>query len=87
MNRNIKFVFFILIITYFFISWGRTIAKEEIPGILIEGADYAGKSTVCEALNNKLTARKKINIHFGHCILSNSPVVKFLWQKGIPSKT
>ena len=85
MNGNIKIFHFLLFIIVFFISWGGTFAKEEIPGILIEGTDYAGKSTVCEALNNKLTAQKT-NIHFGHCCISNSSVVKFLWQKAREEK-
>lgn len=49
----------------------------QLSGVLIEGSDYAGKSTVARILVNRLTA-DGFTVDTGKCYLTQNPVVTFL---------
>jgi len=53
-------------------------SKKTIPGILIEGDDYSGKSTISHALEKKLQAIGTNNIIYNHYYLSNHPLTSLL---------
>lgn len=52
-------------------------ANTQVPGILIEGSDYAGKSTVARLLAEQLQEGGAV-FETGKCYLTRNPVVAFL---------
>jgi len=56
-----------------------------IPGILIEGDDYTGKTTVAKEIVRRLSEKKQ-KVSYGHYYLSDNPIIKFLSKKAKASK-
>lgn len=52
-----------------------------VNGILIEGMDCSGKSTICELLDQ--TLKKKFNTKFNYIFLSDNIIVRFLLDKAL----
>lgn len=73
LNLGIFILFFLPIISN---------AQERINGILLEGIDYSGKTTVAKLLSQKLQERK-FNVKIGHGELAASELNKFLMQEGL----
>lgn len=83
MNLRVKKLFFL-----FFMSISCAAAadstKEPLNGILIEGIDFSGKSSVCKLLGEKLT-KAGIATETNYCYLSTHPLVSFILKKAIES--
>ena len=70
-------------IFFFFCSFGSIFATDfALNGILIEGMDYSGKSTVCDLIGETLKDRGFI-VEKNHLYLSDNFIVKFLFNKAI----
>lgn len=55
--------------------------KQIIHGLLVEGADYTGKSTICTLLTRRLQT-ENINVQHNHCFLNSDSIVHFLYEQG-----
>lgn len=78
----------IIIFSFFFcfsLSNSNANEVESLYGILIEGMDLSGKTTVCKALKEMLE-NKGVKIKYNHCYLSDNFLVGFLFEKAMQAE-
>lgn len=93
MSFQIKLIlhnkFFFLLLFFFGVFFynkgmasGFNHIKEPLHGILVEGIDCSGKSTVCKLLEEKFRKRG-LEPKLNHCYLSDNYLIRFLLKKSI----
>jgi thymidylate kinase len=81
-----KKVFILKFKIFFFLFFGSVFATDfALNGILLEGMDYSGKSTVCDLLEETLKERGFV-VKKNHFYLSDNFIVKFLFNKAISTE-